>query len=284
MANPIKCQICGSSTLKIAFTEYNQNKPYTSYFCKSCNLYQTLGEIAPISPDYVKLVEADLNDEHKFLQTTHKQLAFRQWRNLLPSNESSNIGNQSVLDIGCGIGGFLDYAKILGYETFGFDASDAHIAASQVKHPLTRKATTIDTYFQQLNSIPTIDYITLWDVFEHIRQPRPLLREIHKCISSSSGYLFISVPSGALHPLRVKAAKILNNTPGLIPWEHVFYYTPSSLRTILEQEGFNVLTLGGVAPYLRNKNNLHEATRRIIHHGLRSTPFSLQLYALATVL
>lgn len=275
------CNLCGGHRLYPLFSEFRHGHVYTSYYCRNCDVYQTLGDIDPISPDYIGLEEIDLDPAHRFLQTAHKLPAFKQWKTLIKSHLGKPISQATVLDIGCGIGGFLDYAKSLGFSTYGFDASKAHVAEARRRHKKVRQAIDLQSYFEQLDELPHIHFVTLWDVFEHVREPVQLLNQISEVLKYNNGILFISVPSGAVNPIKVRIASIRNRPIGLIPWEHVFYYTPKSLRCTLEKAGFEVLRIGGIKPYVRHPMTSHEVVRRAAHHVLRNTPYALQLYVLA---
>lgn len=277
----LSCHLCGSVRVNALFSESRQGRVYTSYHCPACDLYQTLGEVEPVSPDYIDLEEGDLDPAHRFLQTAHKLPAFVQWQALVLNHLKNPLEKSTVLDIGCGIGGFLDFARSLKLTTYGFDASKAHAKEAQSQHPSVRHAISLQGYFQTLGAQPHIDLVTLWDVFEHVRDPAKFLADIHDVLKASNGTLFISVPSGAMNPTKVRIARARKRPVGLIPWEHVFYYTPKSLRRVIEEAGFDVLELGGVQPYVRQPLTMHEALRRTVHHTLRNTSYALQLYVLA---
>ena len=284
MTTETACKLCGAEETKLVLSEVTNSKTYSSYYCKRCNLHQTLGRIDPVSPDYIDLVQEDLDDAHRFLQTAHKLPAFNQWSQLIQKITDHARRNTTVLDIGCGIGGFLDYCKDMGLNTFGFDASPAHAKEARLRHPNVRASISTKAYIAELGMPEQrFDLITLWDVFEHIRNPKEFLQEIRGVAKESNSLLYISVPSGALNLLKVRIAKARNKPIGLIPWEHVFYYTPESLRKILNESGFEIIEISGVAPYVRSPLNLHESIRRIVHNVLMKTEFALQIYVVAKV-
>jgi len=277
----IQCYLCGSRNVWPLFSEKRQGRTYTNYHCTECDLFQTLGDIDPISPDYIDLKVGDLDDAHRFLQTTHKLPAFRQWQALIEHNMIISRAETTILDVGCGIGGFLDFAKSMNLVTYGFDASKAHVAVARIQHQMVLHSISVSKYIEQLVSPPHFDLVTFWDVFEHVREPNQLLSELHGVLKPNNGLLFLSVPSGAMSTIRVRIASLLNRPTGLIPWEHVFYYTPTSLKRMLEISGFEIVAQGGVQPYLRYPWTVHEIIRRVTHHILRNTPYALQIYALA---
>ncbi len=184
-----------------------------------------------------------------------------------------------LLDIGCGVGGFLDFAADNQLCRYGFDASDAQVRLAKERHPNVRTCTSIEKYIELIPHAPKFELVTMWDVLEHIRDPHTLLQNVRKHMAPT-GLFFASVPSGA--PLRTKLmlAKLRGREPGLVPWEHVFYYTKCSLRRLLAMNGFDVLAVDGVVAYIRTLSN-HEIARRIAHRLLLHTPYALQIFVLA---
>jgi len=279
--NELKCKLCGSKNVNFLFSEERSGVAYNSYHCEDCDLYQTLGDISDVSPDYVDLEEGDLVGEHVFIQRKSKIGAFTQWleeaKRLDPGLAAGE--RRSVLDIGCGVGGFLDFARERGFDVYGFDASEAQARVAQKKHPNVRHAISMDDYMAEFAEKPRIDFVTMWDVFEHIRDPKTLLRQVRQYLTPNTVY-FVSVPSGKPTKAKLAFAKIRNREIGLIPWEHVFYYTPSSLARVFADNGYEALKVTGVAPYVRDMN-MHEFVRRNVHNLLQRTPYAFQICAFA---
>jgi 2-polyprenyl-3-methyl-5-hydroxy-6-metoxy-1,4-benzoquinol methylase len=275
-AGTLRCQLCGSGDLESVFSESMGGKSYTSYHCRACDLFQTLGEIASVSPDYVDLTADQLDSMHVFLQTEHKKNAFAQWMAL--ARRYGN-GGKRILDIGCGVGGFLDYAAGNGFETFGFDASAAQAENAATRHTNVRNNIDIDDYVASLGREVAFDVITMWDVFEHIRDPAKVIAGVRRHLAPG-GMFFVSVPNGAPNPLKVKLAAMRGREPGLIPWEHVFYYTRNSLERVLKQNQLQVVDIGAVVPYLRPLT-AHEIVRRTGFSLLSATRYAPQIFAVA---
>jgi 2-polyprenyl-3-methyl-5-hydroxy-6-metoxy-1,4-benzoquinol methylase len=271
------CAICGSPQLTFAFAESDRGQRFEQYRCADCGVSQTVGDVAAVSPDYVRLTAEDLSDDHRFLQTRHKLAAFQQWQSLMQAH-GKPAGR--VLDIGCGVGGFLDFAASAGYEVGGFDASEVQATSARERHPLARNAICFETYRAAIgHDVPPIDMVTMWDVFEHIREPRPLLADIRKHLAPD-GLFFLSIPGGGLNGAKVAIRKVLGKPPGLIPWEHVFYHVPKSLDKVLNDNGFAVVDCGGTVPYERAPSPA-ETVRQGVQKLIARTSLALQLYAIA---
>ncbi len=276
----LSCRLCSGQDLRPFFSESRGDQVFSSYYCKECDLYQTLGDVPEISPDYISLEMADLGPQHIWLQTEHKITAFKQWLRIVRGHCRGNEDrSEKLLDVGCGVGGFLDFACRFGFQAYGFDASHAQVLAAQARHPDVRQATTVGDYVAHVGSAAQFGYVTLWDVFEHIREPVRTLDGIGSYLEPN-GLLFLSVPSGTPNALKLQFASMIGRSPRLIPWEHVFYYTKRSLRAVLERTGFEVLQIGAVVPYLR-PISFHEIVRRSAHYVLGPTPLALQIFAVA---
>ena len=86
-------------------------------------------------------------------------------------------------------------------------------------------------------------------VLEHLKYPEPYLKKIHKLLNNQ-GLLYIGVPnimSISSHFKTIMGKLGLKKRRGkhYDSWHHIFYYSPSSLRTSLEQYyDFNALETG----------------------------------------
>lgn len=274
----IRCKVCGSEALAPAFAARRAGVRYESRYCRQCHLYQTVGDIPPVSPDYIDLADTDLDDDHRFLQTAHKRPAFEQWAALM-----APVPGERLLEIGCGVGGFLDFAATQGLATYGFDASRAQAEAARANHPHVTVSASVASYAAGLEPGLRFDHAVLWDVFEHLRDPAALLADL-RGIMAPGGRLFASVPSAG--PIAAKLALgRLTGRPvadALIPWEHVFYHSPKSLRRLFGNAGWRIVGAGGVATYVRTWSAA-EALRRAAHRLLRDTPYAFQIFAVATI-
>jgi 2-polyprenyl-3-methyl-5-hydroxy-6-metoxy-1,4-benzoquinol methylase len=274
----LRCRLCQTPNPKHCYDGTWLGVTYSGYYCDRCDTYQTLGEIPAVSPEYVSLTAADLTSDHIALQTTGKAHAFDQWHRLM-RRLRGGVPTGRLLDIGCGIGGFLDEAKARGLDVYGFDASPAQADNARARHPNVANLTDIDAYVATLPQGTNFDYITMWDVLEHVREPAPLLAGVRRHLAPN-GLFFASVPGGGPIPMRLGVGRIVGRSPHLIPWEHVFYYSPRSLAALLRTNGLMVIDAGGVVAY-RRAISMHELVRRAAFVALRNTPWAFQLYAVA---
>src|SRR5690606_2132738 len=108
--------------------------------------------------------------------------------------------------------------------------------------------------FEQTTFPEPIDAITMADVLEHTRDPRRFLEHARGTLGPG-GALFVAVPNHRW-PL-FRAADLLVRLPVVGPLaqrlyvpNHYYYFTPATLRRLVEEVGFEVRTCRGESPYL----------------------------------
>jgi SAM-dependent methyltransferase len=165
--------------------------------------------------------------------------------------ERYGIRNKTVLDIGCGKGDFLKLMVALGNNRgIGFDAS---YRADDAVHD--ERLTFIQDFYSTAYVHHHADLYTCRHVLEHLPNPSRLLQDVHASLQNNpAGILYIEVPN-ALWTL--EQGGIWD-----VIYEHCSYFTPSSLRRLMEECGFDVLRMydsfGG--QYLAAECTLRHAT------------------------
>lgn len=142
-----------------------------------------------------------------------------------------------VLDIGCAFGYFLKCCDDYGLETYGVDISDYAIQQAREitkANLLTRDvneglAMFVDNFF---------DLITIFDAIEHLASPSSLLKEVHRVLKPEAKVI-ITVDN--LHAI----ARIWKRGKwqGFREETHLYLFTPSSLKFLLQRSGFEITRL-----------------------------------------
>ncbi len=137
-----------------------------------------------------------------------------------------------LLDVGCGMGGFLEVAREKGYDVSGVEVSE--YAAAHIRNELRIEVANCRLSEAGLSS-QSYDLVTMWDVFEHIDDPRRTLEEIHRILR----------PAGLLALSTGNAGSLWARVAGrfwqlLTPPQHLFFFDEKSLRKALELSGFAV--------------------------------------------
>ena len=141
-----------------------------------------------------------------------------------------------LLDIGCGDGHFVHHMARHGWDATGLDFSPSAIArARRIPNGGRFRLGTLDDF-----DFPPgrLDLITLWQVLEHIGEPRPLLARCHELLKRG-GVLVVAVPNIDGLSSRLTAQRWW----GLDVPRHLVHYSPATLRRSLERAGFGVVRI-----------------------------------------
>jgi len=282
----VKCKLCGSSSSQpIVNVEYN-GLDYSMFLCTDCDLLQTVEHHHCLSPDYVGLESTNLDEERIWCQGQHKISAFRKWAKDLDGLVRERKRPLRLLDVGCGTGGFLKFAKELGCELYGFDASKAQADFARKEFPNVRHAASCSEYLAKCGEErSSFDVVTMWDVLEHLRNPMEQMRDIRQAIHPG-GHIYVATPNASAKLWKQRLYELLSLNVDLrgefMPWEHVFYYSGKSLWYLLSQVGFTGIMVGTV-PCYRRPLSLFEIVRRALFFSLKAFPSkAFQIYASAS--
>lgn len=228
--NTLACPICGYER-NVSFRFLKND--YKIYRCDACNLMFVHPQPSP--------------DE---LLRIYDNSYFRRGNKYLRVNEtesrSRNLDNDKrkidvikkyketgkILDIGCARGDFLYLARQDGFDVTGVEVST--FCADYVKNKLGIDVYSGDLLSAQLPS-STYDVVTLWDVIEHLRNPLETLNEISRIIRPGGILCFSTGDIDSFY------SRIMGRFWHLLtPPQHLFYFTPKSIRKMLYRCGFVV--------------------------------------------
>jgi len=162
----------------------------------------------------------------------------------------------TLLDIGCGAGGYLSAMKALGWNVMGIDLSPqaARIARESYGVPVT-----VGTLETAGLSKASIAVITMVHAIEHVPDPISHLRQCHHVLQPG-GRLVLTTPnfSGLMSRL------FADHWMALEPPRHLWLFTPETLRACVELAGFRVERIR-TRPFLSHVN--YEKSLRIRRQG-----------------
>ena len=134
----MNCRLCATAEVSLFSRQQRDGQNFTLLYCPACQVVQSLEHHEAVSPDYVTLAPAAIDQSYLWCQAEHKKPAFRQWQQITQPYWSTPPGQ--LLDVGCDTGGFLAYAASQGWQPFGFDASLAQAQHAQQQFALVRHA------------------------------------------------------------------------------------------------------------------------------------------------
>jgi 2-polyprenyl-3-methyl-5-hydroxy-6-metoxy-1,4-benzoquinol methylase len=134
------------------------------------------------SVDYISHTDGNKSMFEKMYQFV-KSIALKNKLKLI--NSQSSRGR--ILDIGAGVGDFLNVAKNDGWETIGIEPSDKAKAIAKSKGVL---------FVESLSELESnsFDVITMWHVLEHVPDLENQIKELKRLIKPN-GTVIIAVPN-----------------------------------------------------------------------------------------
>ncbi|MEM7201141.1 MAG: class I SAM-dependent methyltransferase [Planctomycetota bacterium] len=142
----------------------------------------------------------------------------------------------TILDVGCGRGEFVAAARAQGYDAVGVDVAPDRIAFGRERLGLGPHLAVADAGggLPPLLAGRRFDAITLWDVIEHLRDPKDALAALRPS-SHGRTRLFVhtmTVDSGAYRWFGRRWYYIY-------PPIHLYYFSSQTMRALLERAGFD---------------------------------------------
>ena len=260
-----RCYLCGSREPKIAFKKLGWN----ILQCKSCGVYNLdfAGEYQQFIRKYYDRgfftggsnragylsYEGDRKAEDKNMANYLKGL-----RKFVHSGE--------LLDVGCATGLFMLQAEKAGFTVTGLDVSEYATRIAKKRFRGRIKSESIENASYAPGSF---NVITLFDVIEHLEDPRAVLVKLHGYLKKNG---ILALNTGDADSLMAKIQG--KDWHFFIPPQHFFYFSKKNLISLLHQAGFSVLAIDRKGKWVTLRYLFHLA-RQIQQDALAKFGFKL---------
>ena len=145
-------------------------------------------------------------------------------------------GERRLLDVGCGLGYFVERALASGWDATGCDTSSVWTSRASARVGAERIVLGAADHPDVIARGP-FDLVTSWDVLEHVHDPLPFLRSLASLVAPG-GSVFIRTPNLAwVYPTYWLRRRLFGEAVELGPLNHVVYYTAATLRRALPSAG-----------------------------------------------
>jgi 2-polyprenyl-3-methyl-5-hydroxy-6-metoxy-1,4-benzoquinol methylase len=230
----VPCLFCGVSEERVRF----HDGPFRVVECARCGLVYVNPRLPPERLHEMYQEEYWSSDRAKeFGYTQYLQegdLYLRTYRLRRRVIERHRSGPGRVLDVGCAAGFFLAVMVEQGWQTTGIEISAPMVAYAQdtLKLPDIRRGDllTVDV------APASYDVVTLWDVVEHLEEPREHLRRAARALKAD-GLLVLETQNVASRFARLLGRKWQHYKHE----EHLYHFDPRSLARLLDETGFTIL-------------------------------------------
>ncbi len=232
----VRCNLCGADDTRLLFVGHDRLHDLPGEFpvveCRECGLiYQNpqldAQEILPYYPEHYVSYYTPIENETFWFRRLDRQRGVRRRCGVVQKRVPEP---GKLLDIGCGTAIFIDGMHQLGWQVFGSDLNPQVIEEGRTRFDFDLRAGLLeeigypDGFF---------DVVTMWDVIEHVHDPRSTLLEIGR-ILKPGGWVFLNTP----HPEGLNA-RLYGRT--WIGWDvprHLYLISPAVMSRYLAETGF----------------------------------------------
>lgn len=249
----------GPDSVKITDGEYNVCGQIVR--CNNCGL-------ACVNPrqasETVVSLYSQMEDEAYHNEAAGRKKAFRKILTQLRKLGGPIEGPPRLLDVGAATGLLLQEAEQMGWRASGVEPSTWAAGVAREKYGL-------DVHCGTLEDSPfasgEFDFITAVDVIEHVVDPRGLLETIAQKLKPG-GIVCVVTPD-----FDSFVAKFLKQNWWHVRQAHIYYFTETSLKRMLEETGYRII-----------KKKRYAWTFSVDYWASRFENFSPPIYAFAQFL
>jgi SAM-dependent methyltransferase len=142
------------------------------------------------------------------------------------------VQNSSVLDVGCAVGGFLDFLKQKGVSgLYGVDMTETYVARARMKNYVIELGDAASLPFNDC----LFDALVIEQVMEHLTDPGQAFREAGRVLKSG-GVLCVGVPDAARY-----AQFYFFDYYWLLMREHIRHFDIHGLSRLASTHGFELI-------------------------------------------
>jgi len=219
----VACNTCGSAETRLVFQKWS----FRIVQCVDCGLVY-------VNPRAFR-IEADDYFEGPYLSTIEKNGQLDPGIGTIYGeiiyNLSSRVPLGRLLDVGCAMGHFLEFAKRYGWEVEGVECSPyaSRYAAEHfgvTVHPVCvlKDANLRKNYYHSC---------VLVEVIEHLPDPRETMTEVWRLLEPG-GLAYVTTPNFACY----RRMLLREDWHAVIPVGHLYYFDSASLEKLLLSIGF----------------------------------------------
>ncbi len=222
------CPSCDSVKSK----KWGEKDGYTLVSCKGCNA--VFVSMIPESTNsiYDKSYFVGGN-EHGYTNYDRDKEPMHETFELYLKHIERVIGRKGrLLDIGCATGFFMEVAKNHGWEVEGIEISEYAAEVGRAKGLSIKTGTLENVSFPE----KSFDVVTLLDVVEHLKDPKPVLTEVRKLLKGG-GVVVVTSPDAGSIWARIWGSK----WQLVVPPEHLILFNRSNFKELLTRLGLTTI-------------------------------------------
>ncbi len=231
------CPICNSCKLEKEFTCIDHStslEEFTIVSCETCRFKLT--NPRPLDQNLAKYYDSEKYISHSnkkggffnFLYQTIRSIAITKKVRLIKDLSKGN----SLLDVGCGTGEFLNACKKTGFLVHGIEPSKKAREQAEKNYNLSVSENTDLSQFTD----EEFDTISMWHVLEHMPNLNKNSSELYR-ILKAGGKLIVAVPN-------YKSWDAKHYNKNWAAWDvpiHLWHFSKKSITQLFEKHNFNLV-------------------------------------------
>jgi 2-polyprenyl-3-methyl-5-hydroxy-6-metoxy-1,4-benzoquinol methylase len=233
------CPVCGSNSVQPVLSAQDHTvsgESFPIWQCRDCSLRftQDVPDESSIgkyyrSENYISHTDTSKGLVNRIYKKVRKQ-TLKNKRRLV--NKITGRGKGSLLDIGSGVGAFVNEMQMHGWNVTGLEPDEkAREIAKKNFHSDLKETTELFKLRPK-----SFDVITLWHVLEHVHRLHPYIEQI-KSLLAESGILIIAVPNYESGDAKVyKENWAAYDVP-----RHLYHFSPLSMETLMKAHGLKII-------------------------------------------
>jgi len=242
------CKLCQSRDIQFLYKSLRNR--ITVFKCKSCGFIFVANHFSEedLKAYYNRGGESFFNITDSSTQSIRLQ-RITEIKEL--TQGSKGITKRKILDVGAGSGFFLHIAQQHGFDVFGTEFSQTNIEIAKTKYNLKLDLTPIE----QNPNDGFYDVITLWDVIEHLHDPKAVVWECYRLLAPN-GIIGIDTPCGdglydtiAMIVYKLSRGNITLLLDRRLSMAHLQIFSEKLLTRLLQETGFSILKSKRICEY-----------------------------------
>jgi|SRR3989338_3436480 len=229
----VQCDICASS----AYNHYfDRNDGQTVVQCKDCGFCY-------LNPKPDQRYLDSIYKKRSYFKNNTNTIGYSDYFCYQQGNMFWQIMKKKIskilkskiskcLDIGCAAGDFLQLMTRDGAVGYGVELSSYAAKLATEKNLVVYNKKFEDVHFKD-----HFELITLFDVIEHVESPTQLMKKVCSLLNSD-GLVVITTPNLYKYYLDGKQWTGFTNSH-----EHLYFFTPNTIKQLLVQSGFTLLKI-----------------------------------------
>jgi 2-polyprenyl-3-methyl-5-hydroxy-6-metoxy-1,4-benzoquinol methylase len=166
--------------------------------------------------------------------------AWHRWQRVQKLLQSHCAAKGRILDVGCGHGHFLHFAKKSGWDAVGLDFPSEALEYARSHYDLsTLEGNAVRVVSERQDQQRSYDVVTAWHCLEHASDPFAMLLALGAFLRPE-GILLVAVPNAACRGIMRRREDWIWFQE---PYVHTVHLSPTGIRVLAERAGLEILRL-----------------------------------------